>query len=204
MIVSTGFTDTNGNGSVERATLTVRELSNITDGNAGDGFGAIVRNDGSSVTIDNANYAGSETDGSGNSTLALNFTGDEISGSNISSSTVTYTSSGANAIKDESSATNEVVSQASLSYVDGGIPVITAASWQDADANGKIDRVVLTFSEAVKIGDGNDRDGFGAILINDGGAVTIDNANYAASSVTSLTLNSVGMRLQVRRFRDYR
>ena len=70
--------------------------------------------------------------------------------------------------------------------------MITAASWQDADANGKIDRVVLTFSEAVTIVDGNGSDGFGAILINDGGAVTIDNADYAASSVTSLTLNFSG------------
>ena len=192
VIVSTSFTDTNGNGSVDRATLTFSERINVTDGNAGDGFGAILINDGSAVTIDNANYAGSETDGSGNSTLALNFTGDEILGSNISSSTATYTSSGANAIKDESSATNEVVSQASLSYTDGGVPVITAASWQDADANGKIDRVVLTFSEPVTIVDGNGSDGFGAILINDGGAVTIDNANYAGSSVTSLTLNFSG------------
>ena len=91
VIVSTSFTDTNGNGSVDRATLTFSERINVTDGNAGDGFGAIVINDGSAVTIDNANYAGSETDGSGNSTLALNFTGDEILGSNISSSTVTYT-----------------------------------------------------------------------------------------------------------------
>ena len=70
--------------------------------------------------------------------------------------------------------------------------MITAASWQDADANGKIDRVVLSFSEPVNIVDGNGSDGFGAILINDGGAVTIDNANYAASSVTSLTLNFSG------------
>ena len=148
VIVSTSFTDTNGNGSVDRATLTFSEVIDVTDGNAGDGLDVTLVNDGSVVTLDNANYL--EADNSGNSTLALNFTGDEILGSNISSSTVTY-ASGSNAIKDESSATNEVVSQASLSYVDGGVPVITDASWQDADANGKIDRVVLTFSEAVTI-----------------------------------------------------
>ena len=189
VIVSTSFTDTNGNGSVDRATLTFSEVIDVTDGNAGDGLDVTLVNDGSVVTLDNANYL--EADNSGNSTLALNFTGDEILGSNISSSTVTY-ASGSNAIKDESSATNEVVSQASLSYVDGGVPVITDASWQDADANGKIDRVVLTFSEAVNIVDGNGSDGFGAILIDDGGAVTLDNSDYAASSVTSLTLNFSG------------
>ena len=189
VIVSTSFTDTNGNGSVDRATLTFSEVIDVTDGNAGDGLDVTLVNDGSVVTLDNANYL--EADNSGNSTLALNFTGDEILGSNISSSTVTY-ASGSNAIKDESSATNEVVSQASLSYVDGGVPVITDASWQDADANGKIDRVVLTFSEAVTIVDGDGSDGFGAILIDDGGAVTLDNSDYAASSVTSLTLNFSG------------
>ena len=59
VIVSTSFTDTNGNGSVDRTTLTFSERINVTDGNAGDGFGAIVINDGSAVTIDNANYAAS-------------------------------------------------------------------------------------------------------------------------------------------------
>ena len=52
--------------------------------------------------------------------------------------------------------------------------------------------MVLTFDEPVNIVDGNGSDGWHAILINDGGAVTIDNANYAASSVTSLTLNFSG------------
>ena len=42
------------------------------------------------------------------------------------------------------------------------------------------------------ITDGNGSDGFGAILVNDGGAVTIDNANYAASNASSLTLNFLG------------
>ena len=64
MIVSTSFADTNGNGSVDRAILTFSERINVvTDGNAGDGFGAVSdKNDGSAVTIDNANYAGSETE----------------------------------------------------------------------------------------------------------------------------------------------
>ena len=57
------------------------------------------------------------------------------------------------------------------------------------DSDGGIDRAVLTFSESIDITDGNGSDGFGAILVNDGGAVTIDNANYAASNVSSLTLN---------------
>ena len=122
----------------------------------------------------------------------LNFTNDEISGSTISGSTLTYTSAGSNAIKDESTATNEVVSQASLAYTDGVVPVITDASWQDADANGLIDRVVLTFSESVTITDvGTGIDGL--LEIKDGStAHTLDNVDYSSSNVTSLTLNFNG------------
>ncbi|MDB4742255.1 hypothetical protein OAF88_02835, partial [Cyclobacteriaceae bacterium] len=192
VIVLTSFTDANGNGNIDRATLTFSEVIDVTDGVSGDGLDVTLVNDGTSVTLDNANYTGSETDNSGNSTLVLNFTNDEISGSTISGSTLTYTSAGSNAIKDESTATNEVVSQASLAYTDGVVPVITDASWQDADANGLIDRVVLTFSESVDVTDGVSGDGFGAILVNDGGAVTLDNADYAASGVMSLTLNFSG------------
>ena len=55
-----------------------------------------------------------------------------------------------------------------------------------------IDRVALTFSEPVNIVDGSSGDGFGAILVNDGSAVTIDAADYAASSVTNLNINFTG------------
>ena len=139
------------------------------------------------MTLDNANYSGLVTDNSGNSTLALNFTGDEISGSNISSSTVTY-ASGSNAIKDESSATNEVVSQASLSYVDGGVPVITAASWQDADANGKIDQIELTFSEPVD-------DSQGADLASN--SVTLGSSYVVSSINTGATGDDAQLRVVV-------
>ena len=85
---------------------------------------------------------------------------------------------------------NNAANNASLTRDDQALPVITDANWQDADANGNLDRVVLTFSESATISDGNGSDGFGAILIN-GGAVTIDNADYAATR-TTLTLDFTG------------
>ena len=85
---------------------------------------------------------------------------------------------------------NNAANNASLTRDDQALPVITDANWQDADANGNLDRVVLTFSEAATISDGNAGDGFGAILIN-GGAVTIDNVDYAATG-TTLTLDFTG------------
>ncbi|MDB4291120.1 hypothetical protein N9922_02790 [Cyclobacteriaceae bacterium] len=192
VIVLTSFTDANGNGNIDRATLTFSEVIDVTDGVSGDGLDVTLVNDGTSVTLDNANYTGSETDNSGNSTLVLNFTNDEISGSTISGSTLTYTSAGSNAIKDESTATNEVVSQASLAYVDDAVPIITNVRWQDAQVDELIDRAILTFSEPVNITDGSSGDGFGSILVNDGSAVTLDNADYGASSVTHLNLNFTG------------
>ena len=55
----------------------------------------------------------------------------------------------------------------------------------------------MTIERILEWGNDNPRklfqiDGFGAILVNDGGAVTIDNANYAASNASSLTLNFSG------------
>ena len=87
---------------------------------------------------------------------------------------------------------NNMTAQNAFTPIDAAKPVITNARWQDAQVDGLIDRVALTFSEPVNIVDGNASDGFGAILVNDGSAVTIDNANYAASGVTNLNLNFVG------------
>ena len=66
------------------------------DGNSGDGFGAILVNDGSAVTIDNADYAAS-----GVINLNINFSGDQSNlTAGASGLSATYEDSGANSIKD--------------------------------------------------------------------------------------------------------
>ena len=91
-----------------------------------------------------------------------------------------------------SDADGNMTAQSAFTPTDAAKPIITNARWQDAQVDELIDRVSLTFSEPVNIVDGNSGDGFGAILVNDGSAVTIDNDDYAASGVINLNINFSG------------
>jgi hypothetical protein len=50
----------------------------------------------------------------------------------------------------DSGANNSVIETAAVQSVDLGIPVITSFTYQDSDANGKIDQVLVSFSETVE------------------------------------------------------
>jgi len=70
--------------------------------------------------------------------------------------------------------------------IDVTAPTIASAVTGDNDGNGKVDRLIITFSEPVNITDGNAGDGLDCITLSDG--YTIANADYAATNVTTLTL----------------
>jgi hypothetical protein len=79
---------------------------------------------------------------------------------------------------------------ATVSVTDG-IPANAAATGfetGDADSNGKIDRLVIRFNKAVNVTDGNAGDGFGSVVV---AGYTVANKDYAASGVTSLSLDLV-------------
>jgi hypothetical protein len=70
--------------------------------------------------------------------------------------------------------------------IDNGAPVLTTVTTDDADGNGQIDQLTLTFDEDVTVNDGAG-DGLPGYDITSP-AYTIENADYGASGVTSLTL----------------
>ena len=186
VITDATWNDQNGNGNIDQVVLTFSESVDVTDGSAGDGFGAIVVDDGAAVTLDNADYGATGVTG-----LTLNFTGDEIAGSAIAVLSVTYDNSGANAISD--GVPNEIVNgDVAEAYTDNATPAITDATWSDQTGDGNIDRVVLTFSENIDASDGNAGDGFDGIVVDDGAAVTLDFADYAVTNSATLTLNFTG------------
>lgn len=140
--------------------------------------------------FDVAGYAGeafsSTTNGdtANNNVIYITFT--ESGASDTSAiPNVTYTAGTLTDLADNALASNGPTASTDLAK-----PVITIANWLDQDANGTIDRVTLTFSEAVDFTDTGD--GFGAILLNDGSAITIDNADYSNTNQTTLTLNFTG------------
>ncbi|MDD4412630.1 MAG: fibronectin type III domain-containing protein [Patescibacteria group bacterium] len=140
--------------------------------------------------FDVAGYAGeafsSTTNGdvANNNVIYITFTEGGASDTNAIPN-VTYTAGALTDLADNALASNGPTASTDLAK-----PVITIANWLDQDANGTIDRVTLTFSEAVDFTDTGD--GFGAILLNDGSAITIDNADYSNTNQTTLTLNFTG------------
>ncbi|MBT3230484.1 hypothetical protein HN358_01720, partial [Candidatus Uhrbacteria bacterium] len=67
-------------------------------------------------------------------------------------------------------------------------PTMTAVA-SDQNSDGSIDRIVITFSEASDIIDGNAGDGLASLGLGSG--CTIPNADYAADNTTTLTLDNL-------------
>jgi len=122
-----------------------------------------------------------------NNVIYITFTEGANSDTNITPN-VTYTAGTLTDLADNALASNEPTASTDLAK-----PVIVQADWKDATADGKIDQVVLTFSEQVDVADGNSGDGLDSIFIHNGAVLkTIDNADYAESNQTALTLNFTG------------
>ncbi|MBI5071362.1 hypothetical protein HZB93_00470 [Candidatus Falkowbacteria bacterium] len=176
--------DNNADGTVDRLVITFSENVDITDGNAGDGFPAITLAASSgTATIDNADYGALNVP-----TLTLNIT---VSATGNTAITIdpTYATAPAGLIADTATST-EMANLATVVGADGAKPAFISALTGDANSDGTVDRLVLTFSESSDVTDGNAGDGFPAItLAASSGTATIDNADYAAAATTTLTLN---------------
>ena len=177
-IIAAQTMDIDGDGKIDRIDMTFSE--NLND----DGGANFASN---SFTLGSSYVVGSVVTGDtgDDHLLRINVTEKSDVDSDIKP-TVTMNAS------KISDADGNMTAQNAFTPTDGAKPIITNARWQDAQVDELIDRVSLTFSEPVNIVDGNSGDGFGAILVNDGSAVTIDNDDYAASGVINLNINFSG------------
>ncbi len=75
--------------------------------------------------------------------------------------------------------------------VEAAQPTMVTATTTTADTNnnGTIDRITITFSEAVNIDDGNAANGFASIALGNG--CTIPNGDYASASTSTLVLSGL-------------
>jgi hypothetical protein len=85
----------------------------------------------------------------------------------------------------EDAAGNDLGS-ASSAATDTAKPAIVSATTNDNNANGKIDRLVLVFSENVTLVDGSAGDSLDSIALSGGYSIT--NGNYAISATNTVTL----------------
>ncbi|MDD5639989.1 MAG: hypothetical protein PHR47_04325, partial [Candidatus Pacebacteria bacterium] len=184
VITTSQWLDATGDGNIDRVTLTFSEQVDITD--TGDGFGAIVLGDGSTITIDNADYSALDT-----TTLTLNFTGDPVTGTAITGLTITYSDAGTNTILDNAAGTpNEVANgDVSEAYTDGAKPVFVSSTTADLDGNGTVDQVTIVYSEHVSIVDaaGGAFDG-----VTFGNSCVAAAADYSSTDTTTSTVALTG------------
>jgi hypothetical protein len=75
-----------------------------------------------------------------------------------------------------------------IAFLDSS-PVIASVTTGDADADGYVDRIVLVFGGNVDVVDGNGSDGLPQIAL--GGGYVVADGDYAATNVSTLTLNLV-------------
>ncbi|MCF7861773.1 hypothetical protein K9M79_06015, partial [Candidatus Woesearchaeota archaeon] len=106
--------------------------------------------------------------------------------------TITYTNGGGNLV-DASSANNELASGASPNIADGIKPTITDFAYEDNDGDGKIDRVIVSFSETVV---GASTMGYNDLEFTNvgdftGAAFGTVSNDFIGSSVASVTINLI-------------
>ena len=146
VVMSTAVTaDTNADGTVDQATITFSEGTDINDTGAGaDGLDSLALTD--SCTIAIGDYSATNT-----LTLILTLTGCTAGDTSITP-TITYTSQGGAgnnfAISDNATST-EMVNGVNVVSDDGAAPAYLSSKTLDNDADGVVDYVKITYSEAV-------------------------------------------------------
>jgi len=137
--------DEDVDGTIDRIVITFSELSDIIDGEAGDGLASLALGDG--CTIANLDYAADST-----TTLTLDSLTGCTAGDTSLTPSVTYTAvascATANAICDDA-LVNQMANAETTNATDGAAPQIKTAAYQDADADGKIDTISLDFTETL-------------------------------------------------------
>lgn len=183
VITVANWLDSDTNGNIDRVTLTFSEQVDIADAGAGgDGLDSIVISDGSTLAIDSAAYAASDT-----TTLTLNFA--DHTGTASSSLSVTYSTAGDDAITDNATGTpNEILNgDVAELYTDGALPVFLSSTTADLDGNGTVDQVTIIYSEPVTIVDVGA--GFDGVAI---ASCTVADADYSGVATTTSTLALTG------------
>jgi len=181
VMVSAATKDNDHNGTIDGLQIVFSEPVNITDGGTDDDI-TLVASSGTATIV-----AG---DYNASSVTTLNYVVlPSVTGDTSLTITPTYATAGAGSIADIATVPNEMNNANTIAGIDGAEPVILNTAFTDANADGNIDRAVLTFSEQVDVADGNAGNGLDSIVINDGASLAIDNADYAASNTTTLTLN---------------
>lgn len=186
VIESGTYFDNDGDGEVDRVTLTFSESITYTSATTNDW--SITANGLSNLRV-NSNQ-GSVTD---TLTLGVDAAADTTGTDGGSEPFVSYNSAGYGTIED--AANNEAVDGTGTTLTDAAKPTITDLEIRDTDSDRKIDEVVLTFSEYVDTDDGAApvAADVGTLTLPDGSTADLSGATFTdpAGSSRTLTVSNV-------------
>ncbi|MBI2484695.1 Ig-like domain-containing protein, partial [Candidatus Uhrbacteria bacterium] len=186
-IVGVATDDTDGNGTVDRVTLTFSEpIDTVDSGGAVDGFNALEGLE-NSCAIANQDLSASDDTESMDITVSSCTAGDTAI-----TTTINYEQDGASTIFDNAASPIEMEDEETTTNErDNAPPAILSSTTDDTDGDGTVNRVTLAFSETVDIADGNAGDGFNGLegLEN---SCTIANQDLASNSVSSIAITVSG------------
>ncbi|MFA6521654.1 MAG: hypothetical protein WCT53_04700, partial [Candidatus Gracilibacteria bacterium] len=169
--------DNSGDGIADRAVFTYSEP--MVDHAAGTyGYNA-------TSAANHGSCTGESADPDGTAVIVVTFTCTNVY---TAVGDFSITAAGANELHD--AASNELsnktfTSASAVPVTDGMKPRITTAATGDANSDGSVDRLVLTFSEQVDVTDGGTDNDF--TLAASSGTATITAGTYTAADTTTLT-----------------
>ncbi|MEQ9404125.1 MAG: T9SS type A sorting domain-containing protein [Cyclobacteriaceae bacterium] len=175
VLVSAVTDDNDGDGTVDRLTLTFSETVTYTDGGTDDDF-TLTASSGT-ASIDAGTYSTVGT------TLTYNVTVTAV-GNTALTIDPTYLTAGAGSVVDGGAI--EMVNGETVAGSDGAAPAVLIAATNDNSGNGTVDQVILTFSESVTVTDGGADNDFS--LTASSGTATIDAGTYGTTG-TQVTYN---------------
>ncbi len=142
VIISAVTGDNDSNGTVDRLVLTFSESVDVTDGGTDNDI-TLVASSGT-ATITAAVYSATNT-----TTLTYTIT-TSVSSNTALTITPTYATAGAGSIVDRSPGANEMLNGETVVGTDGAKPAVLTATFYDATSNdGKLDKVIVIWSENI-------------------------------------------------------
>ncbi|WP_423750786.1 PGF-CTERM sorting domain-containing protein [Salinirarus marinus] len=194
LVVSGNYTDATADGTVDNATLTFTEPIDYTGFDASDwnvtandvdGFGVTGGTGTSTATLTleaSANAGVTGTTGGGNPVLG-------------------YDATGGNAVMDTASTPNEVIDGTNATLEDDARPTVSELTIRDANADGRIDELNVTFTEYVDTADGSapteasftNASGSVALVLPDGSAADLSGATVSDPAGTDAVVNVSGV-----------
>ncbi|MFB6124191.1 MAG: PGF-CTERM sorting domain-containing protein, partial [Haloferacaceae archaeon] len=191
LVVAGNYTDATADGQVDNATLTFTEPVNYTSFDASDWN--VTAND-----VDGFGVTGGTGTNAATLTLAVAANAGVTGTTGGSNPVLGYDAGGAGAVTDTAASPNEALDGTNATLADDARPTISNLTVRDANHDGRIDAVNVTFTEYVAAADGSaDAAEFGGatsnVVLPDGSTADLSSATISDPAGASAVVNVSGV-----------